>query len=79
MVVYDISNKSTLQAAPKWHKGVRGMRDVGPQIFGALVGNKSEFRDGASDTRAEVSTEDAQKVARELFLNYFEASAVNIL
>jgi hypothetical protein len=54
------------------------MRDVGPQIFGALVGNKSEFRDGSSDTRAEVSSEDAKKVAGELFLNYFEASAVVI-
>lgn len=60
-------------------EAVRAVRPVGPAIMGVLVGNKNEFRDGTIDSRAEVRMEDAQKLANDLGLRYFECSAVSSL
>ena len=48
-------------------------------MTGVLVGNKKDYRDGSVDSRAEVVKEDAQRLAEELGLAYFETSAVNII
>ena len=42
-----------------------------------MVGNKSDYRDGTSDSRAEVVKEDAQRFSKENGLKYFETSAVS--
>lgn len=60
--------------------GVRAMRPTGQRMLGALVANKCEFRDeGGLDSRAEVSLEEGQGVARELGIKYFETSAVSVV
>lgn len=45
-------------------------------LIGVLVGNKSDFRDGTSDSRAEVVKEDAQRFSKDNGFKYFETSAV---
>jgi len=42
-----------------------------------MVGNKCEFRDDITDSRAEVSKDDAKKLATELGVLYYEVSAAN--
>ena len=75
MVVYDVTSLESTQSCTKWLSGVRAMRPVGPPLPGVLVGNKSEYRDGSVDSRCEVPKDDAQKMANELGLGYYEASA----
>ena len=41
------------------------------------MGNKSDFRDGSIDSRAEVSKDEGQRMAADLGLTYFEVSAVS--
>lgn len=77
MAVFDISKKDSLQSCVKWVSSVRSARQGGSPILGALVGNKCEFRDGAVDTRAEVTKEEAQRLANELGMQYFECSAAS--
>ena len=75
MVVYDVTSSESVQSCNKWLQQVRAMRPVGPPLPGVLVGNKCEFRDGSIDTRSEVPKEEAQKMANELGLGYYETSA----
>ena len=77
MVVYDISKPDTLKSCAKWISGVRGTRPSGPQILGLMVGNKCEFREDITDSRAEVNKDDAKKLATELGVLYYEVSAAN--
>eukprot|EP01041_Mallomonas_annulata_P008888 gene8888-18401_t len=77
LVVYDVSNLESLQSCAKWASAVREQRPSGPRLGGVLVGNKADYRDGTSDSRAEVVREDAQRLASELGLSYFETSAAN--
>jgi len=53
------------------------MRPVGPPLPGVMVGNKCEYRDGTIETRSEVMLSDAQKLANEMGLGYYETSAAN--
>jgi hypothetical protein len=48
-------------------------------MIGCLVGNKVDYRDGTPDSRAEVVFDDANQMASELGLTYFETSAVSII
>jgi len=77
MAVFDISKKESLQSCVKWASSVRSARQGGSPILGVLVGNKCEFRDGSIDTRAEVTKDDAQRLASELGMQYFECSAAS--
>jgi transport family protein 27 len=77
MVVYDVTSNESLQSCNRWITNVRSMRPVGPPLPGVMVGNKCEFRDGAVDARSEVSKADAQRLAHDLGLGYFETSAAN--
>lgn len=75
LVVYDISNPETLQSCSKWLAGVRAVRPTGQRMLGALVGNKSDFREDKIDSRAEISEEEGARAAQDLGLPYFETSA----
>lgn len=77
MVVYDVTSNESLQSCNRWITNARSMRPVGPPLPGVMVGNKCEYRDGAVDTRSEVSKSDAQRLANDMGLGYFEASAAN--
>lgn len=77
MCMYSISNRETLQSCAKWISGVKSMQNSGAAIIGAFVGNKSEFRDGSIDSRAEVSEAEAKVLADSLGMAYFETSAAN--
>lgn len=75
MLVYDISSMESLQASGKWLQQVRVARAGGTRMIGCLVGNKCEYRDGSVDSRAEVRKDEAEAIAKELGLAYFESSA----
>jgi transport family protein 27 len=77
MVVYDVTSTESIQSCNKWLTGVRAMRPVGPPLPGVLVGNKAEYRDGSIDSRSEVQRDDAQKMANEMGLGYYETSAAS--
>ena len=53
------------------------MRPSNNGLVGVLIGNKSEFRHGITDSRVEVTFQEGQQAAAELGLAYFETSAVN--
>jgi len=48
----------------------------GAPLIGAFVGNKSDYRDGSLDSRAEVGLSEARAVAETAGMKYFETSAV---
>lgn len=75
MVVYDISSLESLQTCGKWLMNVRQGQSTGPRMLGCLIGNKCEFRDGNIDTRADVRKDEAEAIAKEVKLAYFETSA----
>ena len=74
MVVYDVTSSESLRSTTKWIMSVRSTRPSGPQIIGCLVGNKADLRDGTL-SRAEVSHDDASRLAIDLGLISFEVSA----
>lgn len=57
---------------------MRALRPTGQKMLGVLVGNKCELRDGTTESRAEVTKDEAAHAASELGLAYFETSAVKI-
>jgi len=74
MVVYDVTSSESLRSTTKWIMNVRSTRPTGPPIIGCLVGNKADLRDGTL-SRAEVSHDEASRLASDLGLNSFEVSA----
>merc|ERR1719198_886111 len=75
MIVYDITSQESLQSCSKWLQQIQASKNGGPKFIGVLVGNKSDHRDGAIDTRAEVIEVDAMNFGKQLDLQYFETSA----
>ena len=75
-----------VKAARKGSQGQSMSQPTQTPIIGAMVGNKMDYRtDGVTsgnssslgDSRAEVLLDDAQRMASDLALCFFEASAVN--
>jgi hypothetical protein len=63
-------------------RGAQKGNQSGGQIIGLLVGNKSDLREvgiSAADSRAEVSMVEAQNMAANMTVPYFETSAVSVL
>lgn len=77
MVVYSIGSRESLQTSAKWYASVRGTFSSSSPPFGVLVGNKSDFRDGTANSRAEVTESEGRQLANELNLQFFETSAVS--
>lgn len=79
MVVYDVSSAESLQSCGKWmrqaQQTARNGRSSGPRMVGCLVGNKCEYRDDGTDSRVAVQKADAEALATEMGLSYFETSA----
>ena len=75
-----------LEGVKAARKGSQGQTTSQTPIIGAMVGNKKDYRSDAQpfennnqslgDSRAEVLQDDAQRMATELGLSFFEASAV---
>mmetsp|Transcript_8884 Transcript_8884/g.8964 ORF Transcript_8884/g.8964 Transcript_8884/m.8964 type:complete len:227 (-) Transcript_8884:1020-1700(-) len=76
LVVYDVGSLESLQSCAKWVAATRESRQGASLLEGVLLGNKSDYRDGTSDSRAEVVREDAVRLAQELKLTHFECSAL---
>lgn len=88
MVVYDVASHDSLKSCGKWLEGVTSTRKASQgqsqssqsPIIGVMVGNKKDYRGGSGtsqgDSRAEVSQEDAQRMAGDLGLSFYEASAM---
>ena len=75
-----------VKSARKGSQGQSNSQSSQTPIIGAMVGNKMDYRIGSSesnpssgDSRAEVQLEDAQRMATDLALSFFEASAVHII
>jgi Ras-related protein Rab-5C len=68
LVVYDITQNSSLEKAKSWIRELQ--RQADPAIVIALCGNKTDL-----EARRQVTQEEAQKYAEEEGLLWFEASA----
>ncbi|QPG77048.1 GTPase Ypt5 [Brettanomyces nanus] len=68
LVVYDITQKASLDKAKYWIKELQ--KQANSDIIIALVGNKTDLQD-----QREVSIEEAQSFAQGMGLLYFEVSA----
>ncbi|KAF8333167.1 GTP-binding protein RAB5 [Cantharellus anzutake] len=68
VVVYDITQASSLEKAKSWIRELQ--RQADPSIIIALCGNKTDL-----EPRRQVTTEEAQKYADEEGLLWFETSA----
>lgn len=68
VVVYDITQSSSLEKAKSWIRELQ--RQADPAIVIALCGNKTDL-----EARRQVTTEEAQKYAEEEGLLWFETSA----
>ncbi|KAL8782111.1 MAG: hypothetical protein Q9213_005681 [Squamulea squamosa] len=72
VVVYDITQASSLDKAKAWVKELQ--RQANENIIIALAGNKSDLVASQPDKRA-IATADAEAYAREAGLLFFETSA----
>ncbi|KAI4159673.1 MAG: hypothetical protein LQ342_006366 [Letrouitia transgressa] len=72
VVVYDITQASSLDKAKAWVKELQ--RQANENIIIALAGNKSDLVTSQPDKRA-IATADAEAYAREAGLLFFETSA----
>lgn len=77
MVMYDIGNRESFQSCVKWYTAVRNACAMNESMLGVLVGSKADLREGPPPTQAEVGKSDANKMAADLGLPYFELSAVS--
>ncbi|KAI8074818.1 ras family-domain-containing protein [Gongronella butleri] len=68
VIVYDITSMDSFKNTAKWIDDVRAER--GDDVIIVLVGNKSDLNE-----KRQVSTEDAEKRARELNVMFMETSA----
>eukprot|EP00033_Pygsuia_biforma_P002027 GCRY01002255.1.p1 GENE.GCRY01002255.1~~GCRY01002255.1.p1 ORF type:complete len:214 (+),score=14.04 GCRY01002255.1:176-817(+) len=68
VVCYDITSRITFLSIPKWIEDVRNER--GGDVVIILVGNKSD-----QSERRQVTTEEAERKARELGVMFIETSA----
>ncbi|KAI8097707.1 rab protein 6 [Halteromyces radiatus] len=68
VIVYDITSLESFNNTNKWIDDVRAER--GDDVIIVLVGNKSDLND-----KRQVTTEDAEKRARELNVMFMETSA----
>lgn len=68
LVVYDITQKASLDKAKYWIKELQ--RQANSDIVIALVGNKTDLED-----KREISTEEAETFAKQMGLLFFEVSA----
>ena len=69
MLVYDITRRDTYDNIKKWYDEVT--KGAKPNIILILCGNKTDLR----DTRV-VSTEEGEKLAKDLGISYIETSAL---
>jgi len=67
LLVFDVGSKKSFESISKWLNNIQNHSDKG--IIKYLIGNKID-----TDKR-EVTAEDAQKVALEYGMNYYETSA----
>lgn len=72
VVVYDITQASSLDKAKAWVKELQ--RQANENIIIALAGNKADLVAESPDKRA-ISTADAEQYAKEANLLFFETSA----
>lgn len=72
VVVYDITQASSLDKAKQWVKELQ--RQANDNIIIALAGNKLDLATSSPDKRA-ISTADAEAYAKESGLLFFETSA----
>ncbi|GAA93714.1 uncharacterized protein L969DRAFT_89522 [Mixia osmundae IAM 14324] len=68
VVVYDITNRSSFASTNKWIDDVRAER--GSDVIIVLVGNKTDLND-----KRQVTTEEAEKRAKDLGVMFIETSA----
>lgn len=68
VVVYDVANRTSFMNTSKWVDDVRAER--GNDVIIVLVGNKTDLGD-----KRQVSTEEAEKKAKELNVMFIETSA----
>lgn len=68
MLVYDIGDRSSLDAIGKWHKEL--VEHAAKDVVVVLVGNKSDLEDDRA-----VSVEEGAQVAKKYGMLFTEASA----
>jgi GTPase SAR1 family protein len=70
IIVFDLTNQETFEAVKTWMNSIYKHSD--PNIAKVLVGNKLDLNDERL-----VSKSEAQKIATEHGMEYFETSAKN--
>ena len=73
LIVYDVTKRSTFEHATSWLQNIKEMAEKNCITY--LVGNKVDLVD-INEKNREVSTEEAQKYAKENGLKFYEASAL---
>ena len=73
LIVYDVTKRSTFEHATSWLQNIKEMAEKNCITY--LVGNKIDLVD-INEKNREVSTEEAQKYAKENGLKFYEASAL---
>ena len=71
LIIYDLTRSETLDDVRNWHLDIKKTLGYSGTSIGLLCGNKNDLTH-----MRKVSTEDAQALANELNLQYFETSAL---
>jgi len=71
ILVFDLTKSNTFESISNWFKDIKNNCGSGTEIIGILFGNKEDLKDAR-----QVNRNDAEKIANELNLKYFEISAL---
>jgi len=71
LLVFDLTTQESLDNISKWYQDLMNNADNTETLIGSILGNKNDLTD-----KIVIRKEDAEKLANELNLEYFETSAL---
>ncbi len=71
ILIFDLTNRKSFESIPKWYEDIKKYVITDNKIVGFILGNKEDLEDSRI-----IAKKDANKIAKELGLDYIETSAL---
>ena len=71
ILIFDLTNPKSFESITQWFKDIKENLRIDHELIGCIFGNKSDL-----DNNRKIGTNEAQKLASQLKLDYFETSAL---
>ena len=71
LLIFDLTNPKSFESISQWFKDIEENLIIDHELIGCIFGNKSDL-----NNKRKIGTKEAQKLASQLNLEYFETSAL---